>query len=1179
MKPTAALVLASLLLVSSRVSAATFVVTNTNDSGPGSLRQAILDANDRGGADIITFDIPGPGPFVITVASPLPLFDARGGVTVDGTTQPGYALRPLIGTGGTVGVDQLALPQIRSPIVQVFGNGLAGTGLLFTANDSTLRGLHVWGFTGINVAFTNANDAEVLENLIGASPTFGDAGPGLRAGINLSISGGNKPSVRNNLIGYASGPENVLVTDQGGQVLVEGNELVGLLRLSTETLTGSRDPIPNRFISGNLIRNSVSYGLDLLGQTDFTISNNTVRNNGTGGANPAGIRLTNAARDTARDNVLVRNIVTGNRGPGILVTGDPVDSNRGNTITLNSIFQNGGIGIDLGSPTADPLTGDGMTLNDPNDPDDGGNALDNFPVIERATISGNSLIVSGWARNRAMMEFFADPPESQGRTFIASAGEGTPQDSDFGAGPYGPGPINGVSQGADITERFSFTIPLPPGLPPGSVVIATATDRSGVANTSEFGGPAPITFAADVRITKTGPAIVTPGTTIAYTLVVTNDGPTDASGVSVADVTPTDLTFVSTTGECTTPFPCALGTLASGQSAVITATFAVPAFYTSPDPIVNTATVSSEANDPNLTNNSATTNTVVGPRRADLAITKGRPVRRSVGANLEYTIVVTNHGPSDVLDATVVDPTPSGLTFISNAGACTTAFPCDLGPIPAGQSRTITTAFLVPSGYAGPDPIVNVATVSSAASDPDLTNNSATATTAVGPLFTINVEISKAGPPSAKPGQHLVYVIAVTNSGTLDATDVTVTDPTPVGLTFVGNAGVCTTPFPCSLGTLPAGQSRSIVTTFAVPAGYTTPDPISNTSTVTTTSADEDVTDNLATTATPVDIPTTDLTIAKSGPRLRSSERMSRYAIGVTNNGPGDAVDVTVADPTPTGLTFVGNAGDCTAAFPCALGTIPVGETRTFTATFAVPPGYLGPSSIVNTATASTTTVDVDPGNNASSVTTTVSPASADVSIAKSGEAAAHPGESISYVLVVTNGGPSDAQAVVVSDPTPVHLMFVSNSGDCTTPFPCSLGDLPFGETRTITATYTVSVDAGSSTIVNSATVSAATVDGAVTNNTSAFSTSISDITVRSADIALTKTQNVDSVAPGGAITYVLAAANLGPDPASDVEDCRYASSGHALRLCIAEPWRSMRTSATCLARPRGVFLARRDRP
>ena len=223
----------------------------------------------------------------------------------------------------------------------------------------------------------------------------------------------------------------------------------------------------------------------------------------------------------------------------------------------------------------------------------------------------------------------------------------------------------------------------------------------------------------------------------------------------------------------------------------------MPASYTTPNPIVNTATVSSAAADPDLNNNTATSSTTVAPR-ADLSITKGRPLRRSLGANLTYTIVVTNHGPSDAPNATVVDPTPAGLTFVSNSGACTTAFPCSLGPIPAGQSRTITTTFLVPSSYAGPDPIVNTATVSSTAPDPDLTNNSATATTAVGPLFTINVEITKAGPASVTPGSNLVYAITVTNNGTLDATDVTVTDPTPAGLTFVSNAGACTTPFPCA---------------------------------------------------------------------------------------------------------------------------------------------------------------------------------------------------------------------------------------------------------------------------------------------------------------------------------------------------------------------------------------------
>src|SRR5437016_3337378 len=63
----------------------TFTVTNTNDSGPGSLRQAILDANANAGADIITFDIPGSGPHTINTTGQLTILDT---VTIDGYSQP-----------------------------------------------------------------------------------------------------------------------------------------------------------------------------------------------------------------------------------------------------------------------------------------------------------------------------------------------------------------------------------------------------------------------------------------------------------------------------------------------------------------------------------------------------------------------------------------------------------------------------------------------------------------------------------------------------------------------------------------------------------------------------------------------------------------------------------------------------------------------------------------------------------------------------------------------------------------------------------------------------------------------------------------------------------------------------------------------------------------------------------
>ena len=469
---------------------------------------------------------------------------------------------------------------------------------------------------------------------------------------------------------------------------------------------------------------------------------------------------------------------------------------------------------------------------------------------------------------------------------------------------------------------------------------------------------------------------------------------------------------------------------------------------------------------------------------------------------------MTNHGPSDAPDATVADPTPAGLTFVSNSGACTTPFPCSLGPIPVGQTRTITTTFLVPPSYTGPDPIVNTATVSSTAIDPDPTNNTATATTALGPLFTINVEITKAGPPSVTPGHNLAYSITVTNNGTLDATDVTVTDPAPAGLTFVSNAGACTTPFPCFLGTVPAGQTRQITTTFAVPSGYAGPNPILNTSTVTTTAADQNLADNEATATTPLNPATVDLAIGKLGPASVTAGGNVTYQILVRNNGPSDASGVTVSDPTPAGLTFVGSTGACTS-FPCALGTLLAGQTAAITATFAVPAGYTTPNPIVNTATVTTTATEVDSSNNSATATTAVTTPSADLSITKTGEAVARPGDQLSYVLTVTNNGPAAAQAVIVDDPPAAGLTFVSNTGACTTPFPCSLGTLAAGATVTITSTFAV---AGSGSLVNSATVSASTADPIPANNTSSFSTEVSNVTPATADLALTKTASVGTV-------------------------------------------------------------------
>ena len=81
------------------ITTGSFVVTTTADSGPGTLRQAILDSNTAaGGSNTIEFAIPGTGAQTIALSSPLPLITTS--VLIDGTTQPGYAGTPLIALGG-----------------------------------------------------------------------------------------------------------------------------------------------------------------------------------------------------------------------------------------------------------------------------------------------------------------------------------------------------------------------------------------------------------------------------------------------------------------------------------------------------------------------------------------------------------------------------------------------------------------------------------------------------------------------------------------------------------------------------------------------------------------------------------------------------------------------------------------------------------------------------------------------------------------------------------------------------------------------------------------------------------------------------------------------------------------------------------------------------------------------
>ena len=297
---------------------------------------------------------------------------------------------------------------------------------------------------------------------------------------------------------------------------------------------------------------------------------------------------------------------------------------------------------------------------------------------------------------------------------------------------------------------------------------------------------------ADLSVTKTDSVdSVVAGLTDTYTITVANAGPSAVTGASVTDTFPAVLTGVTWTCSATDGGVCGAASgsgpiattvdLPAGASATFIATGTV-----SPDAIgtlTNTASVTPPAGttDPTPGDETATDTTTI-TQSADVQVTKaGSPTMVTAGNLVTFTIVVTNAGPSTATGVVIADPPPAGLAFGTITGACA-AFPCTVPTLAPGASATITATVSVPAPYSGPDPIVNVATASSATLDPEAANNIGQASVSVlAPVADLTVMKSN-GATSVVPGSMTTYTITVTNQGPDPVSGVHVQDdPLPAG--------------------------------------------------------------------------------------------------------------------------------------------------------------------------------------------------------------------------------------------------------------------------------------------------------------------------------------------------------------------------------------------------------------
>jgi len=341
----------------------TFTVINTDDTGTGSLRQAILSANANPGLDTIAFTIPGTGVHTITPLTQLPTISSP--VTLDGYTQPGSSANTLANGDNAI---------LR---IEISGATLGSNGDAFVlqagASGSTIRGLVI--DNGWSTAIHILTDTIAVEGcFVGIDPTglipHGNGG-GVNAESGAPTSGmrvgGTSPGQRNVISGNSIG----MLISSGTNSVIEGN-FIGTDATGTNALPNSGGVdlrSSNNLIGGNnaaarnVISGNSSQGIVVSSSTGNRIQGNYIGTDVTGThalGNSNGIFMTAAAQIgglTGTPGTPPGNVISGNHGSGGSGFGIVVANNINNNVIQGNLIGTDATGT---QPLGNGL--DGMTV-------------------------------------------------------------------------------------------------------------------------------------------------------------------------------------------------------------------------------------------------------------------------------------------------------------------------------------------------------------------------------------------------------------------------------------------------------------------------------------------------------------------------------------------------------------------------------------------------------------------------------------------------------------------------------------------------------------------------------------------------------------------------------------------------------------------------------------------------
>ncbi|MGY6558297.1 MAG: T9SS type B sorting domain-containing protein, partial [Nitritalea sp.] len=428
--------------------------------------------------------------------------------------------------------------------------------------------------------------------------------------------------------------------------------------------------------------------------------------------------------------------------------------------------------------------------------------------------------------------------------------------------------------------------------------------------------------------------------------------------------------------------------------------------------------------------------TVNALRVANLEVLKTpATVNVLAGESITYTIRVRNVGNAAARNVVVTDALPAGTVFESATaggvfGGGTVTW--NVAEIAAGGEVVLELVLGIPANTVAGTVIRNIA-VADSPDDPDgPKENAPDPDTDVRVETLANLAIMKrSDTPVAIAGENLAYTITVTNNGPSDAQEVVVTDPIPVGTSFVSADmggmlanGIVT----WNVGTIPAGETVTLSLVVLVDANLADGTVISNIARV-ESPTDPDTPKESDPDETPVVNERADLEVIKVADvtTVLPGDTFG-YTITIRNTGNAPATQVRVSDPLPAGTEFVraDNGGVFeNGVVRWEIPVIAAGESISLRLEVRVSETITVPS-IVNIATAESPDDPDGPKSNEPGDGVTVD-FRADLVIEKIAESAVvNAGELVTYTIRVRNIGAGVAENVLVRDVLNPALSFVS---------------------------------------------------------------------------------------------------------------------------------------------------------